>query len=139
MKKLVLILIAAQLLISCSTDDDPRSDYPKKMDITFQLQASDVDRNVQIKSSIIGKDLEIINKSNGNTVLPYKKEYIQQKIPFDTNLVLEYQDYSTVMIGESFQPYTITLYIKINNDIVSQKEVEIRESGQVEFTLFDIE
>ncbi|PVW11717.1 hypothetical protein [Marixanthomonas spongiae] len=139
MKKLVLILIVAQLLISCSTDDDPRSDYPKKMDITFQLQASDVDRNVQIKSSIIGKDLEIINKSNGNTVLPYKKEYIQQKIPFDTNLVLEYQDYSTVMIGESFQPYTITLYIKINNDIVSKKEVEIRESGQVEFTLFDIE
>ena len=139
MKKLVLILIAAQLLISCSTDDDPRSDYPKKMNITFQLQASYVDRNVQIKSSIIGKDLEIINKSNGNTVLPYKKEYIQQKLPFDTNLVLEYQDYSTVMIGESFQPYTITLYIKINNDIVSQKEVEIRESGQVEFTLFDIE
>ncbi|WP_339698619.1 hypothetical protein [uncultured Marixanthomonas sp.] len=82
MKKIVLILVAIQFLTSCSKDNDPRHDYPKNMNIVFQLDATDVDRNIQIKSSIIGKDIEIINKSNGSTVLPYKKEYIHQKIPF---------------------------------------------------------
>lgn len=35
-----------------------------------------VDRNVQVKSSITGKDIEITNKSHGNTILPFKKEFV---------------------------------------------------------------
>ena len=63
--------------------------------------------------------------------------YLSQSIPYATLLWINYKDNSKIEnIGIPFSPYTIKLEIKIDTEIVAEKETTIIERGTVEYLDF---
>lgn len=136
-KQLLAITTLALLTLACSSDDDPRDNYPKKKDILFSVTSSDTNRFSRITFQIIGNGVEITNSSYSESHLPLIKEYLNQSIPFLTSLAITYNDNSGGEIGVPFEPYNIEFKIRVDAETVAEKEITINESGtidSVEFT-----
>jgi hypothetical protein len=130
----LLATVFCILLFSSCDDDDPRDNYPQTHDISFSVTSSDNSRQSVVDVSIIGEGVEISDKSVGNTHLPYKKDFFNQRIPFSTLLGISYQDNSGGAIGVPFVPYTIKITIKVGSEIKAEKEIEITESRLITST-----
>ncbi|GMN08373.1 hypothetical protein MTsPCn9_09920 [Croceitalea sp. MTPC9] len=135
-KQFLAITILALLTLSCSSDDDPRDNYPKKKDISFSVTSSDTDRLSRVTIKIIGNGVEISNSSYSQSHLPLTREYLKQSIPFQTLLGITYEDNSGGEIGVPFEPYNIKFIIKVDSETVAEKEITINGPGTVDSVEF---
>jgi hypothetical protein len=136
-KQLLAVITLVLLTISCSSDDDPRDNYPQNRDITFSVTSSDNNRLSEIEYKIEGDGITILESSYSESHLPKTKSYLSQSIPYATLLWINYKDNSKIEnIGIPFSPYTIKLEIKIDTEIVAEKETTIIERGTVEYLDF---
>ncbi|WP_117884141.1 hypothetical protein [Aureibaculum luteum] len=135
-KRLLAIITLVCLTISCSSDDDPRDNYPQNKDITFSITSSDDNRLSEIEYTIEGDGVNILEASYSESHLPNAKSYLSQSIPYSTSLGIHYKDNSGGGVGIPFNPYVIKLEIKVDSKVVAEKETTINESGTVEFLNF---
>jgi hypothetical protein len=135
-KQLLAVITLVFLTISCSSDDNPRDNYPQNRDITFSITSSDNNRLSEIEYTIEGDGINILESSYSESHLPKTKSYLSQLIPYSTILGIHYRDNSGGEVGIPFNPYTIMVEIKVDSKIVAEKETTINESGTVEFLNF---
>lgn len=141
MKKLsyAIVILGISFLTACtSDDDDPRSNYPKKVDIEFIINATNEDILSQIETVIStgtnedgDTNLDIRTFSESNNHLPFNKTYKQQNIEFMTRLGLSYKDNSILSIGDTFETYSVELTIKVKEKIVANEVFLIEEDDQI--------
>ncbi len=77
-KQLLAVITLVFLTISCSSDDDPRDNYPQNRDITFSITSSDNNRLSEIKYTIEGNGINILESSYSDSHLPKTKSYLSQ-------------------------------------------------------------
>ncbi len=136
MKKIFYYLALCIVLSSCS-DDSPVDQYPQHVDLVFLVESSDESRRSAITTLISNGvnnsgsyDLHIEEKSLSDFNLPYSRTYINQTVKYATRLGLSYLDDSNEF-GVPFEPYTITMTIRIDGEVIASDEYEVTESGQV--------
>lgn len=134
--QLLLVFTLVLLTISCSSDDDPREDYPQSKDISFSVTSSDNSRQSDITLAIQGQGIDISNFSHGESHLPFTKHYLNQTIAYSTSLYITYRDISGGEVGIPFDPYTIKLKIGADSETLVEKEITITESGTTDSVLF---
>lgn len=135
-KKQLLAVIALVLLISCSSDDDPRDNYPQSKNISFSATSSDNNRQSVITLDIQGAGIDISAFSSSESHLPFNKDYLNQTIAFSTRLNITYRDNSGGQVGVPFEPYTIKLSITADSETIVEKEILITESGITDSALY---
>lgn len=135
-KKLFAVYTIVLLIISCSSDDDPRDNYPQIRDIVFSVTSSDNTRMSDITFTIQSNAIDISEFSSSESHLPKTNSYLKQSIPFQTTLDISFRDNSGGKIGVPFEPYTINLKISADLETLAEKEVLIQESGATEFVFF---
>lgn len=135
MKKFLQILLLVLLFTSCSTKENP-SEETSIHDIAFSVSSTDESRLSRIDFNILGSDREVKHTSYSNTHLPLSRSFLQHRVNMFTNLGIGYTDNSAGAVGEPFEPYSITLQIKVDNEVKAEKEVNITEAGQVDFVEF---
>lgn len=133
MKRKLLILFLALFIVSCSSDDDTTEEIH---DISFLVRSTDDSRQSRIEFNIMGSDKEVYHSSYSNDHLPLTRNYPAHKIKRFTLLGIQYSDNSAVAVGEAFEPYTVTLEIKVDSEIKAEKEITITEGGQVDSVSF---
>jgi hypothetical protein len=139
-KQLLAVITLVFLTISCSSDDDPRDNYPQNRDITFSITSSDNNRLSEIEFNIEGDGIKKSESSYSESHLPKTQSYLSQSIPYSTLLWIHYKDNSKIEnIGTPFSPYTIKLEIKVDTEIVAEKEIIINERGAVDSLGFTFE
>jgi hypothetical protein len=131
-KQLLVVMVLLFLTISCSSDEDSRDNYPQNKDITFSITSSDNNRLSTIEYTIEGDDLNIFESSYSESHLPKTNNYLSLSIPYSTNLEIYYKDNSGGEVGVPFDPYTILLEIKVDSNVIAEKEATINETGTVE-------
>ena len=132
MKKLILSTFTLLLVLSCSDEPAPFEAYPQTHDIRFTIEASDK-RGSEIDLDIEGDNLDISWRSSSNDNLPLDISYPNTTVAYLTIATINYRDLSEVQVGVPFEPYTIKMTIRVDDEIVESKEVIISESGQVDF------
>lgn len=135
-KSLLLVITLGLLIISCSSDPDPRDNYPQNLDITFSVSSSDNDRLSDITFNIEGEGISISDFSSSASHLPINKDYLNKSIPYFTTLGITYRDNSGGEVGIPFEPYNIVLIIRVDSEIKAEKEITITESGTTDFVIF---
>tara|TARA_R110002049_G_scaffold248583_3_gene423060 strand:+ start:161 stop:586 length:426 start_codon:yes stop_codon:yes gene_type:complete len=135
-KKLLAIITFVFLIISCSSDDDPRDNYPQIKNISFSVTSSDNNRLSDITFTIQGEGIDISDFSSSESHLPITRSYLNQSIAFLTTLDITYRDNSGGEIGVPFIPYTIKLKVSADSETLVEKEVIITESGTTDFVFF---
>tara|TARA_A100000171_G_scaffold44571_1_gene47515 strand:- start:9130 stop:9555 length:426 start_codon:yes stop_codon:yes gene_type:complete len=138
-QQLLSILTILILFSSCSSDDDPRDNYPQTRDITMSVSSSDNERMSDITFSIDGTGIEVSDFSSSDSHLPLSKDYLNKTIPYFTVLNITYRDNSGGAVGVPFEPYNITLQIRVDAEIKAEKEITITESGTVDYIEFIFE
>jgi hypothetical protein len=138
MKKLILSTFALLLVLSCSDEPAPFEAYPQTHDIRFTIEASDK-RGSEIDLDIEGDNLDISWRSSSNDNLPLDISYPNTKVAYLTIATINYRDLSEVQVGVPFEPYTIKMTIRVDDEIVESKEVTISESGQVDFVNYSFQ
>lgn len=135
-KKQLLAVITLLVLISCSSDDDPRDNYPQSKNISFSVTSSDNNRQSVITLDMQGEDIDISAFSSSESHLPFTKDYLNQTIAFSTTLNITYRDNSSGEVGVPFEPYTIKLSIRSDSETIVEKEITITESGTTDSALY---
>tara|TARA_R110000796_G_scaffold185330_2_gene302109 strand:- start:198832 stop:199257 length:426 start_codon:yes stop_codon:yes gene_type:complete len=135
-RQLLSILTIFILFSSCTSDDDPRDNYPQNRDISMSVSSTDDERMSDITFSINGSGIEISDFSSSDSHLPFSRNYINKTIPFLTLLNITYRDNSGGPVGAPFEPYKITLKIRVDSETKAEKEVTITESGTVDYIEF---
>lgn len=135
MKKLLLVLLLGFLITACSTEDDP-SEKIAIHDITFSVSSTDDSRLSGIDFNILGSEKEVMHSSYSNAHLPLSRTFLNHEVKRFTELGIGYTDNSAGPVGEPFEPYSITMQIKVDAEVKAEKTVEIIEAGQVEFVTF---
>ena len=135
-KKQLLAVITLLVLLSCSSDDDPRDNYPQSKNISFSVTSSDNNRQSVITLDMQGEDIDISAFSSSESHLPFTKDYLNQTITFSTILNITYRDNSGGEVGVPFEPYTIKLSISANSETIVEKEITITESGTTDTALY---
>lgn len=138
-KQLLSILTIFILFSSCTSDDDPRDNYPQTRDISMSVSSTDDERMSDITFSIHGSGIEISDFSSSDSHLPFSRNYRNKTIPFFTKLNITYRDNSGGAVGVPFEPYNITLQIRVDSEIKAEKEITITESGTVDYVEFTFE
>ncbi|MBO6662242.1 MAG: hypothetical protein JJ862_18295 [Roseivirga sp.] len=138
MKKLILSTFALLLVLSCSDEPAPFEAYPQTHDIRFTIEASDK-RGSEIDLDIEGDNLDISWRSSSNGNLPLDISYPNTTVAYLTIATINYRDLSEVQVGVPFEPYTIKMTIRVDDEIVESKEVTISESGQVDFVNYSFQ
>ena len=138
MKKLILSTYALLLVLSCSDEPAPFEAYPQTHDIRFTIEASDK-RGSEIDLDIEGDNLDISWRSSSNDNLPLDISYPNTTVAYLTIATINYRDLSEVQVGVPFEPYTIKMTIRVDDEIVESKEVTISESGQVDFVNYSFQ
>ncbi|PWL27882.1 hypothetical protein [uncultured Roseivirga sp.] len=138
MKKLILSTFALLLVLSCSDEPAPFEAYPQTHDIRFTIEASDK-RGSEIDLDIEGDNLDISWRSSSNDNLPLDISYPNTTVAYLTIATINYRDLSEVQVGVPFEPYTIKMTIRVDDEIVESKEVTINESGQVDFVNYSFQ
>lgn len=138
MKKLILSTFALLLVLSCSDEPAPFEAYPQTHDIRFTIEASDK-RGSEIDLDIEGDNLDISWRSSSNDNLPLDISYPNTKVAYLTIATINYRDLSEVQVGVPFEPYTLKMTIRVDDEIVESKEVTISESGQVDFVNYSFQ
>lgn len=138
MKKLILSTFALLLALSCSDEPAPFEAYPQTHDIRFTIEASDK-RGSEIDLDIEGDNLDISWRSSSNDNLPLDISYPNTTVAYLTIATINYRDLSEVQVGVPFEPYTIKMTIRVDDEIVESKEVTISESGQVDFVNYSFQ
>ncbi|KYG71512.1 MULTISPECIES: hypothetical protein [Roseivirga] len=138
MKKLILSTFALLLVLSCSDEPAPFEAYPQTHDIRFTIEASDK-RGSEIDLDIEGDNLDISWRSSSNDNLPLDISYPNTTVAYLTIATINYRDLSEVQVGVPFEPYTIKMTIRVDDEIVESKEVTISESGQVDFVNYSFQ
>lgn len=138
------LILFATFFISCSSDDNPLLNYPKKVDIEFSINSTNKSLFSIVESRITSgtnqngeTDLDLTTYSHSNYHLPFKKIYVQQTVSHSTSLSLSYQDNSIREITDVFEPYTVELEIKVDGSIVANKNILIEENDQNVYLLYD--
>ena len=141
MKKIIfvnLILVIA-FFSSCSKDDenDPRTNYPKKVDVEFSVTSTKNSIYSTIATSISSgtdengnTDLDLKETSYSKYHLPFKRIYVAQTVGFFDTLNLSYADDSITDFTDVFEEYTVELEIKVDGKIVASETITIEENGQ---------
>tara|TARA_Y100000588_G_C14045940_1_gene834977 strand:- start:57 stop:473 length:417 start_codon:yes stop_codon:yes gene_type:complete len=132
MKKLILLIVIAITTSGCSNSDDPFEQYPQTHDITFDVSSSE-NRQSSIDFQILGGDIEKEFHSFSDDHLPLSRIYRNQKVNYQTGLLITYRDVSNVQVGVDFEPYTVTLTIRVDSEIVATNEFIVDESGLVDY------
>jgi len=137
MKKLFYLTLISIGMFSCDSDNEIDT-YNEFADIKFTVTSTEIDRQSEIESMISnGTDdtgstnLHIVDESYSNEHLPYTQEYIHQTVFHATILSLYFKDNSGAPIGQPFEPYTVTLNIYVDSNVVAEEEIIITDSGQV--------
>lgn len=138
MKKLTLSTFVLLLVLSCSDEPAPFEAYPQTHDIRFTIEASDK-RGSEIDLDIEGDNLDISWRSSSNDNLPLDISYPNTTVAYLTIATINYRDLSEVQVGVPFEPYTIKMTIRVDDEIVESKEVTISESGQVDFVNYSFQ
>ena len=138
MKKLILSTFVLLLVLSCSDEPAPFEAYPQTHDIRFTIEASDK-RGSEIDLDIEGDNLDISWRSSSNDNLPLDISYPNTTVAYLTIATINYRDLSEVQVGVPFEPYTIKMTIRVDDEIVESKEVTISESGQVDFVNYSFQ
>lgn len=138
MKKLILSTFALLLVLSCSDEPAPFEAYPQTHDIRFTIEASDK-RGSEIDLDIEGDNLDISWRSSSNDNLPLDISYPNTTVAYLTIATINYRDLSEVQVGVPFEPYTLKMTIRVDDEIVESKEVTISESGQVDFVNYSFQ
>ena len=138
MKKLILSTFTLLLVLSCSDEPAPFEAYPQTHDIRFTIEASDK-RGSEIDLDIEGDNLDISWRSSSNDNLPLDISYPNTTVAYLTIATINYRDLSEVQVGVPFEPYTIKMTIRVDDEIVESKEVIISESGQVDFVNYSFQ
>ncbi len=138
MKKLILSTFVLLLVLSCSDEPAPFEAYPQTHDIRFTIEASDK-RGSEIDLDIEGDNLDISWRSSSNDNLPLDISYPNTKVAYLTIATINYRDLSEVQVGVPFEPYTLKMTIRVDDEIVESKEVTISESGQVDFVNYSFQ
>ena len=133
MKKILQIFFLALFVVSCSSDDDPTEEIH---DVSFSVRSTDDSRQSHIEFNIMGSDKEVYHSSYSNDHLPLTRNYPAHKVKRFTLLGIQYSDNSAGAVGEAFEPYTVTLEIKVDSEIKAEKEITIAEGGQVDSVSF---
>ncbi len=132
MKKLLPILLLTIVSFSCSTEEDV-SEKTTVHDIEFSVSSTDDNRLSRIDFDILGSEQEVKHSSYSNTHLPLTRAFQNHKVNMFTILGIGYTDDSSGPVGEPFEPYTISLQIRVDSKVVAEKEISITEPGQVDF------
>lgn len=135
MKKILLVILLGLVVGSCSTEDDV-SEKTTNHDIVFSVSSTDNSRLSNIDFNILGSEQEVKHSSYSNTHLPLSRTFLNHKVNMFTNLGIGYTDNSGGAVGESFEPYTVTLEIRVDTEVKAEKDITITESGQVDFVTF---
>lgn len=138
MKKLILSTFTLLLVLSCSDEPAPFEAYPQTHDIRFTIEASDK-RGSEIDLDIEGDNLDISWRSSSNDNLPLDISYPNTTVAYLTIATINYRDLSEVQVGVPFEPYTLKMTIRVDDEIVESKEVTISESGQVDFVNYSFQ
>lgn len=133
MKKLLPIFLIAIVFASCSVEDDVSEEIH---DISFSVESTDENRLSQIQFRIMDSRQDIHHSSYSNEHLPLTGNFPQQKVQRSTRLEIDYLDNSSFAVGETFEPYTVTLRIKVDSRVMAEKEYTITEAGQVEYVIY---
>ena len=136
MKKTLLILLLISVFSSCSTDDDSENIRTANHDISFSVTSTDDSRLSNVELKIMNNEVEINESSYSNTHLPLTRNFDDQKIKQFTILEVNYRDNSDVIIGVPFEPYTVSLVIKVDDKVKAEKEFTVSESGYVDAVVF---
>ena len=88
---------------------------------------------------IEGDNLDISWRSSSNGNLPLDISYPNTTVAYLTIATINYRDLSEVQVGVPFEPYTIKMTIRVDDEIVESKEVTISESGQVDFVNYSFQ
>lgn len=138
MKKFLQILFVTVLLTSCSTDDDP-SKKVEFHNITFSVSSTDNNRLSQILFEIKNSEENVYHSSYSNVHLPLTRNFVNHKITEFSFLEITYIDNSGGGVGETFEPYSVTLLIKVGAEIKAEKVFTVTESGHVDFVAYDLD
>ena len=137
MKKLFYLILISITMFSCNSENEIDT-YNEYADIKFTITSTEINRQSEIVSTVSnGTDdtgatkLHIVDESYSNEHLPYTQEYIHQTVFHATILSLSFKDNSGVPFGQSFEPYTVTLKIYVDSNVVAEDEIIIIDSGQV--------
>lgn len=137
MKRILTLLICSMVMFACSSDDNSESWAVENVDITFNVISSDNSRVSDISCSIEGKGISAGDQSYSNEHLPYSKAYIDHNIASETVMTLNFTD-DTSADGSVFEPYSVTLYIALDGEQVTEKQVTIEEEGTAESLTYTV-
>lgn len=128
MKKAFYFFVFTLLLISCTKSKEPWEKDPLNLDIEFIIESSQNSPSI-IAADISDRSIGTINvsyKEEKPNNLPFKKEFLNQKVNFYTDAVLSYKDRSDVKIGVPFSEYNVTLKILIDGKLKKEKTFLIK-------------